>query len=150
MGIPWECWYVGADPEPEGARVSQQITATSAQHNYTQINVPRRGFLWKIIVHQVDGVAAGFTVDLYNRKEILNLSGDPDQAGASRAISRIMPTLTAGSGNSEVSDYTQRSYVNGDSGSTNAERLLYLDIQPVGTGPKNFAVAIAIEEPTAL
>lgn len=138
---------------PQIYEQGKEFTATSGQDNCVVLPAPPRGILRKLVVKQVNGVADGFTFNLFNRSDacpsVAEVSDpfdpdallDPDLHKIQDEIAISAPTLIS-------SQFGfQRGYANEDEQDVRRTRAsrIYLSINPGGAGDKLFQVGYAIE-----
>ena len=129
---------------------SVQFEATSGEDNYIPINFPHRGKLTRVFVKQIDGVEAGFEIDLFNSA----LPGENVESSASAAAVfdsgayQIFPTQTTDGDSRLLQDNVGYPYRNVDGTYTTPIRKLHLRINPTGTLTKTFEITMTAIGPT--
>ena len=126
-----------------------QVTATSGTETSFPIKVPYRGILRGYTLVQLTGAADGVTADLYssNRSTAPN-STLPKEMFHVISVSDFADVVTdpdvvaiAENNNLNVA------YQNRDGTPSVQQRFLYLNLTPAGSGAKNFAFTVVIEQP---
>jgi hypothetical protein len=108
----------------------------AGQDNWLELDMPAsEGTLTKLIVSQLTGTKAGFTVDLYN-------SAAAEDAAAKEPY-RVLPRLTAAAPAEAVASFGAWAFANQDSGTMGRRYRLLVNIRPASGGTGNYAVSLA-------
>lgn len=129
---------------------TKTFTATSGSVNTIPVPMPHRGILRGYTLVQQNGTNDGFKADLYSS----NQSAPPNSALPAESFHLLSlsdvaevvadPDVVAIAENNEINV----AYLNRDGSPSNPQRYLYLRIQPLGAGVKNFVLTVTVETPT--
>lgn len=117
-------------------------TITSGTPLTIECPAPYRGILTKLIVRQLSGTLAGFTVDVYD--------DNPDDTtdGLNSAMHKIIATRTVAAASSATADYDLVApYENQELQDSTSKRRygrFYIIVNVSGTGAKPFEIAYTV------
>lgn len=137
---------------------SREIEFTAISNQSTCVVMPThgRGYLQRLIVKQIDGVAEGFTYNVFNRIDACSSVQESSQNSEDHAelmdrdMHKVLPTQSVSNGN-VLSELFEKEwpYENRDERDVSmvTKKQLYLEIVPNGTGTKTFQVAYTATGP---
>lgn len=124
------------------------VEATSGEDNWFELGAPARGFLHRLRILQIGGVAAGYEFELYSKiaegdedQDLFSLTGPLTVDNNERLGIFPAPGTTIHSATPAVP------YVNGHREVATPVRLLYLRVHPEGTGDKDFQAVLVTSNP---
>ncbi len=135
----------------------EEFNVVSNQDNCVVLNAPPRGTITKFVIKQVTGAEEGYVFNVYNRKdacpseaEISTSTEFGDQAPGpllDSELHQIMPEVTVSTVALDEQHGVRFDYANEDAQDVRKRRnsRIYLGINPVGTGAKDFQVMYTIE-----
>lgn len=129
-----------------------QFQVTAGQHNTVVLPVPPRGFLARFIIRQVGGTFSGYSYDIYSRLEACEIAAGDSVSSADDygpAMYKLQATQTVAGGTGTNSQYgLDIPYENRDDQDQRKtpKSSLYLDLQPGGSGHKDFEVSITVTQ----
>jgi hypothetical protein len=128
---------------------TKTFSANSGSETIVPIPMPHRGILRGYQLVQRTGAKAGFTADLYSSNQETEPNASlPAEAFHVLSLSDFADVVA----DPDVVDIAENSntnvaYMNRDGSPSNAQRFLYLWINPAGSGSKDFSLTVTVETP---
>ena len=134
-------------------------TVTAGQENCVPLPSPPKGFLQRLVVKQVTGANAGFSFNLYDRRDACAIYQESSQVDEDYENTMVVPeahqlqaTQTVAAAQTTSQQYgLWLAYENRDERLKESRRLtpaIYLSLTPSGTGLKKFAIGYSIAQVT--
>ena len=136
------------------SRTFPALTVPAGESAYCfELGVPHRGSIERFVIEQISGSLDGFTVDMFDTREICPPSGSESVAASTEVgerMHKVFPTKSVDEGEVAIEDFDGSwEYVNRDGSPALPKRYLYLRITPGGdaSAEKKFDMALTIRPP---